>query len=473
MVTRRSIVKASLALPFASWALAGCDASRRPAVSAWSEGMYLSGNYAPVDIEVTATDLPVTGKIPEELVGRYLRNGPNPLGDVDPASHHWFTGDGMVHGIRLDGGRAEWYRNRWVRNERIVGELGEAVGGRVLGGTPNTNVIGHAGRTWALVESGPAPVEMSYELDTIGVSKGWPGYTAHPKIDPDTGELHAIAYDWANLRDHVKYLVIDRNAQLKKSLDIPLGGMPMIHDMSLTKQYVVIYDLPVTVSLLDVARGLQFPFRWDPDHGARIGLLPRTGTPDDIIWSSLPAQYAYHPMNAYEDDRGNVVIDIVRYDRMFDADRLGPFGDSEPRLARWTVNPSARTVAEDRIDDRPQEFPRCHPALNSKPYQFGYTLGAQDLAYTSIIKHDMKTGASDIFSLGEGHHGGEAYFVPRQGAQSEDDGYLMSIVYIESARRSDLVIFDARDPARDALARVHLPARVPYGFHGNWVPDAA
>jgi len=168
---------------------------------------YLEGNYAPVSVEVTETALPVTGSLPDWLDGRYLRNGPNPM-SADPATYHWFTGDGMVHGLRVRGGQAEWYRNRWVRNETVAAALGEKwPGGPVHGGfdfAANTNVIGHAGRTFAIVEAGSRPYELTDELDTIGVCDfdgTLPGgYTAHPKRDPRTGELHAVSYffGWGN-----------------------------------------------------------------------------------------------------------------------------------------------------------------------------------------------------------------------------------------------------------------------------------
>ena len=71
------------------------------------------GNYAPVFNELTTFDLPVGRAIPRELNGWYLRNGPSPR----HATVHWFRGDGMIHGVRLENGRAAWYRNRWVRTE--------------------------------------------------------------------------------------------------------------------------------------------------------------------------------------------------------------------------------------------------------------------------------------------------------------------------------------------------------------------
>ena len=472
MVTRRSLIKAGVALPLAAGTLMGCSRDQGPVKGYYRPDMYLENNFAPVDVETTLTELTWTGSIPDELTGRFLRNGPNPLQKVDPDSHHWFIGDGMVHGLRLDSGRADWYRNRWVRSESIAADLGEEVGDRNLsGGSPNTHVIGHAGRTWALVESGTPPVELGYELDTIGHSASWGAYTAHPKVDPETNELHAISYDWANYRDHVKYVVMDASANTTKVLDIPMPGMSMIHDMSITRNYVVIYDFPVTLSFMALATGSGFPFRWNPEHEARVGLLPRSGGAEDIIWSPVSQSYAYHPMNAYENEDGNVVIDICRYDRMFDGDTHGPFGDSTPKLDRWEVNPVLRKVSETRVDDRDQEFPRCHPDLNGKPYRYGYTVAAEGTSFPRIFKQDMQTGASSTYEFGPGRHGAEPYFIPRESAASEDDGYLMTYVYDESRKASELVILDARDLARPALAQIQLPVRVPYGFHGSWIAD--
>ena len=162
-----------------------------------TENRYLVGNYGPVTEETTAFDLPVIGEIPPELEGRYLRNGPNPAAAVDAATHHWFIGDGMVHGVRLRGGQAEWYRNRYVGSTSIATLRGTAdLPGRNWNnspGGPNTNVGGFAGTTWAMVEAGACPVELSYELETVDRNDFFgtlPGaFTAHPKVDPDSGEI--------------------------------------------------------------------------------------------------------------------------------------------------------------------------------------------------------------------------------------------------------------------------------------------
>jgi carotenoid cleavage dioxygenase-like enzyme len=439
---------------------------------------YLTGNYAPVTEEITTTSLRVSGTIPPDLTGRYLRNGPNPLAVPDVNHHHWFIGHGMVHGVGLAHGRAQWYRNRWVRNAELVEALGEDMAGRTLAGANNTHVIGLAGRTWALVEAGSPPIELTAELDTLGVNAFFGtlldgGFSAHPKLDPGSGDLHAMCYSWPAWGKFLKYVHVGGDGRVRRTLDIEVPGMPMVHDMSLTANYVVIYDLPVTVNLDMATSGAPFPFAWNDAHQPRVGLLPRSGGAADIVWCDAPACYVFHPMNAYEDADGHVVIDLCRYRRMFDADRSGPFGDSVATLDRWTIDPRARRVTETRIDDRGQEFPRCHPALSSKPYRYGYSVAVTKDGFPSIYKHDMKTGGCAAFELGAGRHAGEPYFVPREGGSAEDDGYLMSFVFDAGTGRSELAILDARDHAAPPLARIHLPARVPFGFHGSWIADGA
>ncbi len=447
---RREFIHAGMTLPIAGLGLMGCSPN--------TSNRYLEGNFAPVLAESTVTSLDVTGIIPGELAGRFVRNGPNPDDDPGGSRYHWFVGRGMVHGVRLDAGGAMWYRNRYVASPS--------------GQTPNTSVIGHAGKTLAIVESGGLPVELDYDLTSVNDElKMGGGFSAHPQLDPDTGELHAICYDWAALRDHVRYVVIDAAGVLKSETKVALPGMTMIHNMSITQHYAVIYDLPVTLSFLALGTGSSFPFRWNDEYEARIGLLPRDGEDRDIIWSSVKPNYAYHPMNAYEDSEGRVVIDVVRYDKMFESDTNGPFGDSLPRLDRWTINPVSQTVSEEIVDERPLEFPRCHPDLNGKPYRFGYSVAAQYDGFPAIYKHDVQKGVATQFSFNSGQHGAEPVFIPRESARSEDDGFLMTYVYDTNRDASDLAIFDAQDLERGPVATVHLPVRVPYGFHGNWIPD--
>lgn len=443
---------------------------------------YFAGNFAPVTEELTAFDLPVTGQIPEELEGRLLRNGPNPIDSPDMAKHHWFIGDGMVHGVRLRGGKAEWYRNRYVGSQNVTEKLGRHTPKPVTGASgPNTNVIGHAGRTYAIVEAGTKPVELGYELETIGTDgfcDSLPnGYTAHPKYDPLTGEMHAINYAPQVLMDKLEYVVIGADGALTKSLQISAPTMPMVHDMGLTQKYAIVFDLPVAVDLDLAFAGARFPLRWFDDYDARVGLLPRSAaTEDEMIWCSIDPCYAFHPLNSYDLDDGRVVIDICRYDKLFDNDRNGPFRDSLPQLERWTVDPKARKVTRDVIDERFQEFPRVAGSVLNQKHRFGYTAALGDSTnewgFGDTIKHDLDAGTSRVHEHGAGRGAGEPVFVSRSDSTAEDDGWIMTTVYDATTDRSDIVILDAADISGVEVARIELPARIPHGFHGNWVRDS-
>lgn len=438
---------------------------------------YLEGNFAPVAEEVTAFDLPVDGVIPPELNGRFLRIGPNPVLPEDPATYHWFTGTGMVHGVRLRDGSAEWYRNRFVVDGNVSQARGrpEAPGPRrgPFDGA-NTNVIGHAGKTFAIVEAGAVPVELSYELETIcrtdfgGTLPA--GFTAHPKVDPDTGDLHAVAYYWE--WQHLQYVHVGADGAVKKTVDVPVPGSPMAHDCAITERYVVLFDLPVTFSLDAVMAGARLPYQWTPDYGARVGLLPRDGGADDVRWFDVDLCYVFHPLNAYDLPGGEVVLDVVRHPSMFATELLGP-NEGVPTLERWTIDPLAGKVREERIDDRGQEFPRHDERLIGKPHRYAYTANfGPGVEHGPLLKHDLVAGTTETHEYGTGRVTLEAVFVPRADGATEDDGYVMSYVYDATSDSSDVVVLSAQDFTGDPLATIRLPQRVPFGFHGNWVPDA-
>lgn len=191
---------------------------------------YLEGHFIPLQQEYTHTDLEVVGNIPDYLDGRYLRNGSNPIGELDPLRHHWFMADGMVHGIRIRDGKAEWYRNRWMRGPHVAKALGERSPIRRFGTVPigpNTNVIGHAGKTLALMEAGVAPYELTDELETVRIcdfdGTMTHGYTAHPKRDPETGELHGVSHS-PYRGNRVQYSVIGVDGRARRTVDIEVAG---------------------------------------------------------------------------------------------------------------------------------------------------------------------------------------------------------------------------------------------------------
>ena len=331
-----------------------------------------------------------------------------------------------------------------------------------------------------MVEAGTPPVHLRYQLDSLGTNRFFGtlpnGFSAHPKYDPATGELHAMAYHWPDLVDHVQYVVVGADGRVSKVLDVPVPDMPMIHDMSLTNTYALVYDLPVTVNLDVVVEGYPWPFSWAPDRAARVGLLPRSGTAADIIWCDVDPCYVFHPLNAYDADDGTVVVDVCRYDRMMDTDRRGPFTDSLSTFDRWVIDPVAKRVFETRLDDRPQEFPRHDPRVGLRRHRFGYTsevsLGGPNL-HGAILKHDLDAGTTEAHEFGPGRGGAEPLVVPKADSNAEDDAWILPVVYDPASDASELCILDAQDITGPEVARIELPQRVPFGFHGNWVSDTS
>jgi carotenoid cleavage dioxygenase-like enzyme len=451
---------------------------------------FLQGPFAPVTAEVTVFDLPVTGTLPAELNGCYLRNGPNPMG-LDGPGQHWFVGAGMVHGVRLRAGRAEWYRNRWVRSRDVARALGESwPQGPVhadMDFAANTHIIRHAGRTLATVEAGALPYELDADLGTRGPSdfggKLPGGFAAHTKVDPRTGELHAIAYFWA--WDYVQHIIISADGDVVRTTNIPVPDGPMIHDFALTERYVVIFDLPVTFSMAAAGAGVTLPYTWNPDHRARVGLLSRDGSSSEVRWLEAEPCWIFHTLNAYDDEGGAVVVDVVQYEGAYDVSLLS--GNGPVTLDRWTIDPAAGKVARRRLDDRLQEFPRVDERLLTRPHRYGYSavIGEVSRATVSLsgdfadqafanalLKHDLAKDSVEAHDFGRDATAGEAVFVPASPTSAEDDGYVMAFVHAPDRGATDLVILAAQDFTGDPVARIHLPARIPLGFHGSWLPDS-
>jgi carotenoid cleavage dioxygenase len=439
---------------------------------------YLTGVHTPLKEENTITDLKVTGTIPPALNGVYLRNGPNPLKMPNPATHHWFVGDAMLHGLRIQDGKALWYRNRWIRSTPVSEALHEApVPGPRGRGSPNTNVVGHAGKILAIVEAGGYPAEVTEELETRKFSdfEGTFGkaFSAHPHLDPETGEMHAICYAGGDPTT-VWHTVLDKDGKVRRNEPIEVQDGPSIHDCMITKSYVIVMDLPVTFSMAALVAGESFPYRWNPKHAARIGLLPREGKGSDIIWCDIEPCYIFHPANAYETADGKVIMDAAVHADMFADGAMGPDSQKTP-FERLTIDPVAKKVTRKVIDATSQEFPRPDERRMGKPYRYAYTMALpedRDPAFmgdSRLFKHDLEAGTRETHDFGEGKMPGEFVFVPASATSAEDEGWLVGFVIDAEKKTTDFVILDARNFTGAPQATITIPVQIPPGFHGNFI----
>jgi carotenoid cleavage dioxygenase-like enzyme len=427
-------------------------------------------NYAPVADELTEFDLPVEGAIPAELDGWYLRNGPNPR----QATKHWFTGDGMIHGVRIERGRAAWYRNRWVRTDSFKEDfpLYNADGTRNLrASVANTHVVNHAGKTLALVESS-LPYEITNDLETVGAydfgGKLVDSMTAHPKICPTTGELHFFGY--GNIfQPHVTYHRADANGELTINRPLDVKALTMMHDFALTAEHVIFMDLPIVFNLDIALKGeSDMPYRWDDNYGARFGVMRRDDPFGPVRWFEIDPCYVFHVANAFETTSAGgttIVLQAVRYPELW---RDSGGFDADGVLWSWTIDVPTGKVSERQLDDRPVEFPRIDDRLAGLPNRYAVSVGT-----SKLVRYDLTSGTGEehAFGTAESPGGpGEAVFVPSSnGPADEANGWYLGYVYDPARNGSDLVIIDASDFAGRPVARIKLPQRVPYGFHGNWI----
>ncbi len=433
---------------------------------------WLAGNFAPVTKETESFDLKIEGALPPELNGVFMRNGPNP--DRAPTAH-WFMGDGMLHGLRLEGGKAKWYRNRFTQTERRA-FTGDARGpenilNRRLS-SANTALVRHAGKIYALEEA-HFPYEVDGELNTVGCQdfggKLTSPMTAHPKVCPETGEMMSFGYSF--MPPWLTYHRFDAKGALVQTEEIPVTGPTMIHDFAMTRKHVIFMDLPIVFDI-QMAMSGSMPFKWSDDYPARMGIMPRAGSVADLNWFDVKACYIFHTLNAF-DDGDTVVMDAARYDRMWSKG----FADAPGLMSRYVFNLKTGKVSETQLDgQRACDFPRVPDDRLGLKHRYAYATATgepagDDVVFgTQVFKWDLQTGAAQACDFGDGRHPGEAVFA--RAGKDEDAGYLLSIVHDDNTNVSEFVVIDAQKVSKGPIARIALPQRVPYGFHGAWFEGA-
>ncbi len=454
---------------------------------------YLKGFYRPFGAEMDAPDLVIEGAIPDGLEGCFYRNGPDPVHPPRPGDrYHVFDGDGMIYAIRLSGGRAS-LRNRHVRTRKY--ELERAAGRRLFGvfgnprfndpsvspmeyNTANTHVWPHAGRLFALMEGCPPTAIDPDSLETIGYETFddtvTGPFTAHPKTDPADGAMHAFGYCARGPGSTaVRYNVIGADGRPRHMAFVEQPYASMMHDFALTERHIVFPCLPVVISMERALSGKPMA-AWEGDRPSVFGIMAKGSDGHDIRWIETDPAFMFHIANSF-DDGEDVVIDVAgsrRAPLMPDAEGGLPTPEeSRFTLRRWRIGRNGH-FRDEPIDSLDIQFPRIDDRAQGRRYARAFvngtarpTAGRVD-GFDSIAAIDVERGTRDEYGFGDGAYCGEPVFVASGSA--EGAGWLLNLVWDSHANESFLAITDARNVAAGPVARVHMPARIPGGFHCHW-----
>lgn len=455
----------------------------------------LRGGFEPLRMECDYADLCIDGELPDDLRGTLYRIGPNPQ-FAPRGRYNPLQGDGMIHAFAIDAGRVT-YRNRWVRTrqwklERAAGRALFATSGdprdadpQVAGlrsdGVANTHIVPYAGKLLAL-EEGHAPIAIDPgSLDTLGAwnfDGALPGnMTAHPKIDPVTGEMLFFAnFPTRRFDGTIEFYVADAHGRLTRRETIRGPFPALVHDFAITRDFVVFVVCPLTLSLERLRSGAP-PIAWEPALRTHVGVLPRKGPVDQLRWYSGEPCMAWHSMNAF-DDGGRVCVDVCQQQApAFPSVDGAPVAEASLRqyLTRLTIDPSHNEFTMARLDDMVCEYPRIDERRTGHAYRYGFVAcaggpGTGDLFQRALARFDHQTQTMSVYHAGAEAAVSEGVFVPKSKTSAEGDGYLLATVFDERRNASHLAVFDAQQIETGPIARAHLDHRVPLGFHGSWRP---
>ena len=458
----------------------------------------LRGNYAPIQFEAECTDLIVEGSLPEDLEGSLYRVGPNPK-FVPDQGYHWFFGAGMVHAFHFDNGRVN-YVNRWARTPKFEAEQAAgkplsmsfvtnpdtgAIESDRRNGLANTHIVWHGDQLLAL-EEGSQPFSMA--SDTLA-SIGYGHYgadlqdamTAHPKIDPLTGDLHGFGYlSGAMGSKTMTYHVVGADGTVKRSDRFEVPYAAMVHDFVVTRDYVLFPLFPLTFDLNQMSK-IGSPFAFDATAGAYIGVLDRDAPVSKIRWIQAPVCFVFHYLNAWSEGL-QVTFDAIDFavaPNFPDRDGTLPgHADAQGRLTRWRVDVSTGEIDRELLLDVAAEFPRIDDRFAMSRHRHGYLATASQRQhgdgglFHEITHIDLESGGRQVWDAGFGAGVSEPVFVQRSEQADEGAGWLLATLFEPERYTSSLVVLDAMAVADGPVAKARLDHRVPFGFHGSWRPAA-
>lgn len=461
----------------------------------------------PGRIEADIHELEVNGEIPVDLNGTFFRIAPEPTFAPKMGDDIFINGDGMVGAFRFDNGHVD-FKSRYVHTEKFIRERqarrslfgayrnpftdDDSVRG-LSRGTANTNILWHGGKLLALKEDS-MPMELDpHTLHTQGVWRGdgrltGTTVTAHPKIDPLTGEMVFFGYQArGEFSDDAVVYTADAQGRVTYEAWFKMPYVALLHDVAVTREHIVFAFMPTTTDMARMQAGGP-KWQWNPQaHGTVVGILPRGGQTSEMRWFEGPPCWLFHYFNAYTEGSKVVVDGCVSQAQTFpflypDPATYDP-AEAVPRVTRWTFDLAApgkvfesRTLWPDYC-----EFPRIDDRYAMSRHRVGFMVASdpqQDFsggghfgpAFNTIARVDFATGSIQRFALDSRSTAQEPVFIPRTSNAPEGDGYLLLLVNRYDTMLNDLLLLDALHIEAGPIATIHLPIRLRNGLHGNWVP---
>lgn len=469
-----------------------------PSSSAWSKSL------AQPAAEFASTSLSViSGKIPEELNGTLYRNSPGRLSRGGEQVGHWFDGDGAILAVNFADSTAtavyryvqtKGYQQEAAADAWLYPNYGmTAPGGwwqnllKPVKNSANTSVLALDERLLALWEGG-LPYALDLETletlgqDNLGGLTDKQSFSAHPKVDPVTGDIYNFGVS-IGLNTTLNLYCCDRTGKLKQQNSIPLKGLglPLIHDFVLAGEYLIFLVPPVRVNKLAVLFGQKCysdAMAWKPELGTEILICDRQNL-SLISRSQTAPWYQWHFANGYVDNEGNIILDIVRYPDFSTNQFLQEVVTGEiktpAKATLWELKlapQTAKVIENKQLIDHNCEFPVVSPAVVGKPWRYTYLsvqpygVNTQTELFKAIAVFDRQTKNLAIADLGVNCYPSEAILVPQ--ADNPEQGWLLTVVYDATNDCSEVRIYQSHRLFDEPVCRLGLPSVVPPSFHGTW-----
>ena len=469
-----------------------------------------TGFNTPSRIEADIADLDIEGEIPKELNGAFYRVQPDPQFPPLYGDDISFNGDGMITMFRFHDGKVD-FKQRFAQTDKwkIEKEAGKALFGAYrnpltddpsvkgkIRGTANTNAFVFGGKLYALKEDSPALVMDPSTLETEGYTKfggkmTGETFTAHPKIDPETGNMIAFGYASKGiLTKDMTYYEVTPDGELINEIWFENPYYAMMHDFAITKDYAVFHVVPSTGNWERLEKGMPH-FGFDTTLPVYLAVLPRRkgASTDDIRWFKRDNCFASHVMNAFQEG------DKVHFDTPEAKNNMFPFFpdihgapfnpiEGMSFLTRWTVDMASNSEdfeSVEKLTDMFGEFPRIDDRYAGLKYRYGWMLvmdmskPVESEAITAaglIMNHlgmvDHATGKEQKWWCGPVSTLQEPCFIPRSKDAPEGDGWIVMVCNRMEEHRSDLLVFEATNIEKGPIATVKIPIRLRFGLHGNW-----